>query len=313
MNRKYPWADDSEEVLIKLCAFFPEVIRERWVERIVLTAERIAAYNSRERVDQDVFWQAVSEVFPGGYDPLVLQIKDMDRLRAEMAAARAQEDLAPGSEPVQMVQWRHALEIPARVDSQARVLAVTTSPRKGGNTDVIIDELLRACADSGCTTEKIYAADLDLQPCTGCRACRKGDLPTICTIRDEMSAVVYDKLFAADGFIIGFPIYTARENGIMANFMDRWDCLLNPMLTRKMPAGKKAVVVCSWMWPNPHAYDHVIEQIVILLKLHGIETVDVLAISGTRGKRHGRGVVKNHPDILKAAYRAGASFVQELG
>ena len=54
---------------------------------------------------------------------------------------------------------------------------------------------------------------------------------------------IYDKLYEMDGFIAGFPIYTARENGIMAKFMDRWDCLSNPYLTRKMPGMKKGLIV----------------------------------------------------------------------
>ena len=108
----------------------------------------------------------------------------------------------------------------------------------------------------------------------------------------------YDKLYETDGFIAGFPIYTARENGIMANFIDRWDCLSNPALTKKMPDMKKGLIVCSWMWPNTIAYDNIVENMVILFRLHKILTTDVLVITGTRGKKHGKGVVKNHPDIL---------------
>jgi len=115
-----------------------------------------------------------------------------------------------------------------------------------------------------------------------------------------------------DGFIAGFPIYTARENGIMSNFMDRWDCLSNPYLTRKMPGTKKGLVVCTWMWANPIAYDDIVEKMVMLLRLHGIVTTDVLVVSGTRGKKHGRGVVKNHPDVLKTTREAGIDFLKSL-
>lgn len=310
--KKYPWLGSTEDSLQQLCSFFPAIIRGRWKDRLRLAAERIAAYDSRTEVDDAVFWQAVAEVFPGGYDPIVLQVKDKERLRQEMAAARSQEELQPGSEPVRMVRWRNSPEPSTPVPAGKSVFAVNASSRKGGNTDVVIDELLRACADSGCSGEKLYLCDINLQPCSGCRACRKGDVKTICTRRDDMTGTVYEKLFAADGLIVGFPIYTARENGYMANFMDRWDCFANPALSRKMPRGKKAVVVCSWMWPNPHAYDHVIEQMVLLLKLHGVETVEALALSGTRGKQHGRGVVKNHPDIMSAVYEAGMAFLKTL-
>ncbi len=125
-----------------------------------------------------------------------------------------------------------------------------------------------------------------------------------------MTGFMYDKIFGMDGFIMGFPIYTARENGIMANFMDRWDCFANPFLSRKMPSLKKGLVVCSWMWPNQSAYDNIVENMVILLRLHGVETTDVLVVTGTRGKQHGKGVVKHHPDILQTAYQAGIDFVR---
>jgi multimeric flavodoxin WrbA len=127
---------------------------------------------------------------------------------------------------------------------------VNSSWRKGGNTDLLLDEIIRAIRDNGSEVEKLHLADLSIQPCTGCRVCRKKDIVTFCAIKDDMTPI-YEKLYAYDGFITGFPIYTARENGIMANFMDRWDCLSNPYLTRKMPKPKKGMVICTWMWPNP--------------------------------------------------------------
>jgi hypothetical protein len=51
---------------------------------------------------------------------------------------------------------------------------------------------------------------------------------------------------------------------------------------------------------------------VILMRLHQVMTTDVLVITGTRGKKHGKGVVKNHPDILGTAYRAGVQFLKGL-
>jgi hypothetical protein len=175
----------------------------------------------------------------------------------------------------------------------------------------MVDEVIRALRDKGSEVEKLYLSDLNIKPCTGCRVCRIKDVETICAVKDDMQ-MIYEKLYQYDGFITGFPIYTARENGIMANFMDRWDCLSNPYLTRKMPQPKKGMVICTWMWPNPLAYDDIVEGMVILLRLHGIETMDVLTLSGTRGKRHGKGVVKNHPELLRRVYGAGINFLKEV-
>ena len=75
---------------------------------------------------------------------------------------------------------------------------------------------------------------------------------------------------------------------------------------------KKGLVVCSWMWPNITAYDNIVENMVILLRLHSVMTTDVLVVTGTRGKKHGRGVVKNHPEILNTAYQTGTQFLTTL-
>ncbi len=310
--KTFTWQEGLGEKLDQLCAVFPEVIRSRWKDRLVYNTEKIAAYEDSGAITSDIFWRSVYEVLPGGYEPLILRVREPERIKADMAQSRAQEEIAPGDEPVRMLCWSSE-QAPETVQAEGKtILALNASARKGGNTDIVIDELLRGCKDCGAGVQKVYLSDCEIKPCTGCRACRKGDVSTICTLRDDMTEDLYARMYAADGIITGFPIYTARENGIMANFMDRWDCLSNPYLTRKMPPGKKSVVVCSWMWPNPAAYDPVVEQMVILLKLHGVETSDVLVVSGTRGKHHGRGVVKNHPELLQQAYAAGRRFASQI-
>ena len=309
--KKLEWQDGIMETIDALCEIFPPVIKNRWRDRLIYNSEKIAVYEDSSSVTGDIFWRSVYEVFPGGYEPLILKVKDPDRLKADIISSRGQENLEPGTEPVKITRWSKDEDVVSDIPQGKKILAVHSSARKGGNTDVMIDELLRACEDNGSIIEKIYLSDLNIKPCTGCRACRKGDVKTICTIKDDMIPF-YDKLYETDGFIAGFPIYTARENGIMANFMDRWDCLSNPELTKKMPNMKKGLIVCSWMWPNTIAYNNIVENMVILFRLHKILTTDVLVITGTRGKKHGKGVVKNHPDILETTYQAGIQFLKGL-
>ena len=309
--KKLEWQDGIIKKVDALCKIFPSVISDRWRERLIYNSEKIACYEGSPKVTEDIFWRSVYEVFPGGYDPLILSVKDPEKMKAEVLSSKNQEELEPGTEPVKVIRWSKDHAVSAPIPEGKKILAVSASARKGGNTDVIVDELLRACKDKGSIVEKIYLSDLNIKQCTGCRACRKGDVKTICAIKDDMIPF-YEKLYETDGFIAGFPVYTARENGIMATFMDRWDCLSNPDLTRKMPGIKKGLVVCTWMWPNPTAYDSVVEQMVILLRLHQVLTTDVLVVSGTRGKKHGKGVVKNHPDILGTAYETGIQFLKGL-
>jgi hypothetical protein len=308
---KFKWQEGLTEKIDSLCAIFPPVIKNRWRNKLIYNTEKLAAYEGLSSVDDDVFWRSVVEVFPGGYEPLILKVKDPEKLKTTMLSSKDQEKMEPGKEPVTITRWSQESDSTTPVPKGKKILVVNSSARKGGNTDVILDELVRACKDNGSLVEKIYLCDLNIQQCTGCRACRKGDVKTICAIKDDMIPF-YDKLYEADGFVAGFPIYTARENGIMATFMDRWDCFSNPYLTRKMPEGKKGLIVCSWMWPNSTAYDDVVEKMVILFRLHHILTTDVLAVTGTRGKKHGKGVVKNHPALLNTAYETGVQFLKSL-
>jgi multimeric flavodoxin WrbA len=309
--KKMKWQDGVMEKVDALCEIFPDVIKNRWRDRLIYNSEKIAAYEGSDLVTEDIIWRSAYEVFPGGYEPLIVSVKDPEKMKGYVQASLDQENLNPGTEPVTITRWSRENGEVSHLPEGKKILAVHSSARKGGNTDVLIDELLRACEENGSKVEKIYLSDLNIKQCTGCRACRKGDVKTICAIRDDMTPI-YDKLYEMDGFITGFPIYTARENGIMSKFMDRWDCLSNPYLTRKMPGMKKGLVVSTWMWPSPVAYDYIVETMVILLRLHNVVTTDVLVVSGTRGKKHGKGVVKNHPDVLETTYQAGIQFLKTL-
>ena len=72
------WQAGLMEKTDALCEIFPAVIRSRWRQRLIYNAEKIAAYEGSSAVTDDIFWRSVYEVFPGGYEPLILRVKDID-------------------------------------------------------------------------------------------------------------------------------------------------------------------------------------------------------------------------------------------
>ena len=52
-----------------------------------------------------------------------------------------------------------------------KVLGIIGSPRKNGNTDIMVTEALKAAAKNGAETQKLYLTDFDLKPCDGCKTC----------------------------------------------------------------------------------------------------------------------------------------------
>ncbi len=163
MNR-IQWQDGLWHKINALCEIFPAVIRDRWQERLRYNAEKIAAYEGSAQVTEDIFWRSVYEVFPGGYEPLILKIKDPAKLKADMIASREQENLEPGAEPVKLTRWLKAPAATGPIRQGQKILAVNSSKRKGGNTDVIIDKLVKACVDNGAEVEKFYLGDLNIKP-----------------------------------------------------------------------------------------------------------------------------------------------------
>jgi multimeric flavodoxin WrbA len=82
-----------------------------------------------------------------------------------------------------------------------KVLAFASSPRRGGNSETLLDWLLASMSrESDVTVEKIVLVDADINPCRGCNACEKLNY---CVQRDGMDRV-HDKIIEAD-IIIEYP------------------------------------------------------------------------------------------------------------
>ena len=85
-----------------------------------------------------------------------------------------------------------------------KILAFNGSPRKGGNTDILVDEMTKSAQIEGHAAEKIYLYDYEINPCIDCRKCKTGLL--VCILTDGMLEI-YEKLEEADLIIFGTPIY----------------------------------------------------------------------------------------------------------
>ncbi len=100
-----------------------------------------------------------------------------------------------------------------------KLLSLCGSPRKGRNTDQVLDRVGRAFVEAGGEVEKLYVADLDINPCTGCYGCMK-DIDGICVQQDDMSGL-YRKLIDADALAWGTPVYMWSPTAQMKLFLDR--------------------------------------------------------------------------------------------
>lgn len=98
-----------------------------------------------------------------------------------------------------------------------KVLGIVCSPRKGGNTEILVREALKGVTEAGGETELVLVAGKNIAPCDGCEACVKSG---ICKIRDDMQNI-YQKLELADGVIFGTPVYFLNVSAQAKAVMDR--------------------------------------------------------------------------------------------
>ena len=100
-----------------------------------------------------------------------------------------------------------------------KVLIISSSPRKGGNSDVLCDEFLRGAKEAGNSAEKIFLRDKKINFCTGCGFCNTNDY-TKCSQQDDMAEIL-DKMQESDVIVFSSPIYFYAIAGQMKTFIDR--------------------------------------------------------------------------------------------
>lgn len=99
-----------------------------------------------------------------------------------------------------------------------KVLAISGSARKDGNTAIIIGKVFEELNAAGIETELIQFAGNIIEPCKACWACGGQNN---CVHKKDMFREVYDKMLEADGIILGSPVYSANVSGNMQAFLER--------------------------------------------------------------------------------------------
>jgi len=98
-----------------------------------------------------------------------------------------------------------------------RVLIISSSPRKGGNSDTLADEFARGAEAAGNAVDKIFVCDMDIGYCTGCGSCFD---KKPCPQGDDMPGIL-EAMIAADVIAMATPIYFYGINAQMKTLIDR--------------------------------------------------------------------------------------------
>lgn len=99
-----------------------------------------------------------------------------------------------------------------------KVLAINSSARKDGNTAILLGRVLEELRKEGIETELIQLAGQMIEPCKACWACGgQGN----CVHRKDPFREIFDKMKAADGILLGSPVYSANISANMQALLER--------------------------------------------------------------------------------------------
>jgi len=169
-----------------------------------------------------------------------------------------------------------------------KILALNGSARKKGNTDILIDQILKGSKRGKHITQKLYLYDYEILPCMDCRDCKKGDY--VCTLNDGMKKI-YPKMEKADLIIFGTPNYWNGPTGKMKLLIDR----MRPFVPSKKLKGKKWVIV-SPSGEGPNSCRLLVEMLRLSFDYLGMKFAGkVLAKAYEKGE-----IIKNQKALNKA-------------
>lgn len=103
-----------------------------------------------------------------------------------------------------------------------KVCGIIGSPKKNGNVDLLVSQVLKGAASQGAQTSKIYLNDLNIKPC---QSCGKDPKPKHCLINDDMNQI-YDILETCDAIVFGSPVYFDTVSAQAKLMIDRCNCLM---------------------------------------------------------------------------------------
>jgi len=185
-----------------------------------------------------------------------------------------------------------------------KVLGIEGSPRKDGNTEKLVRQILGGAEEAGARTEFVKLADLSINYCRGCGTCRATGG---CVQKDDMDRVV-DAIQQSEVIVLGSPIYVWQVTGITKVFMDRLCRLLTPEYESRLNGVKKIAFAYTQGNPDVNLFKPYFDFQERVYSLLGFKQDGRIQVVGTRAKED----ILAQEDKLIEAHSFGRGLVDSM-
>ena len=189
-----------------------------------------------------------------------------------------------------------------------KVLGLACSPRKGGNTDLMLDSALEGAAAEGAAVEKVDVPGLDIRPCQACNACFKTGQ---CIQQDDMQ-MLYPKLLSCEGVVLAAPIFSMNLAAQAKIMIDRLQCcwakkfvLKEHTVAPELRAKRRGLWLSAAGFNEPTVFDHALPTVRYFFGMLEIPRRERVCYYNVDEK----GAIKDVPGALAECREAGARLV----
>jgi multimeric flavodoxin WrbA len=189
-----------------------------------------------------------------------------------------------------------------------RVLGIAGSPRRGGNTDLLLAEVMKGAASRGAETKTIVLSRLKIAPCQHCDTCLQTGR---CKIKDDMQ-MIYDELERADRVVLASPVHFMGVTAQTKAMIDRCQALWVRKYRLKLPPlgserERRGLFVSVGGMKRANLFEPALATVKSLFKVLDIAYAGELLFPGVDEK----GAITKHADALRQAFLAGQRLAED--
>jgi multimeric flavodoxin WrbA len=187
-----------------------------------------------------------------------------------------------------------------------KVIGISGSPRRGGNTETLLKEVLRGAEEAGAETRLFILSRMNIAPCRHCDGClAEGE----CVVKDDMW-LIYPEIESLDALVLASPIFFYGVTAQTKAMIDRCQAFWNRkyILKRRIATEKrKGVFISVGGTKFPDLFDHAKATVKnFFLTIDVAYWGELLFPSVDR-----KGEIKEHPTAMKDAYLLGKKLVED--